>query len=92
MLPLWTGLTLLSAASAMPKMRNHSPCTYYLVELSDFNEFPKSTEPNRSSDDCFFKTLNKDSCRQDVLPNKMVMLDPRKSSMQTPREIYESLK
>ena len=55
MLPLWTGLTLLSAASAMPKMRNHSPYTCYLVELSDFNEFPKSTEPNRLSDDCFFK-------------------------------------
>ena len=37
------------------------------------------------------KTLNKGSYRQDVLPNKMVMLDPRKASMQTPMEMYESL-
>jgi len=37
------------------------------------------------------KTLNKDSYGQDVLPNKMVMLDPRKVSMQTPMKMYESL-
>ncbi|MAC43362.1 MAG: hypothetical protein CL913_05310 [Deltaproteobacteria bacterium] len=37
------------------------------------------------------ETLNKDSCRQDVLPNKMVMLDPKRASMQTPMEMFESL-